>query len=145
MMKENRVRFARVRAPQQDNVRVFNFAIRACPPACSEYRRQTGDARGMSSPVAAVNVVGAHDTAHEFLRRVVQFVSSLGATKHAKVPRIVFLDRFTERRSDAVHGFIPSSGTMRTILAYKWLGQAGFHWCWHSVPKIDLKENRRIF
>jgi hypothetical protein len=127
MMKENRMRFPRVRAPQQDDVGVFNFAIGACPPACSEYRRQTGDARGMSSPVAAINVVAAHDTANEFLRRVVQFVSSLGATEHAKVPRIVFLNGFAERRNDAIHGFIPRGGTMRTILAHQRLGQAGFH------------------
>src|SRR5580700_6521744 len=117
MMKENRMRFPRVRAPQQDDVGVFNFAIRASPAACSEYRRQTGDAGGMSSPVAAVNVVGAHDTASEFLRRVVQFVSSLGATEHAKVPRIVFLNGFAECRGDAVQGFIPGGGTMRTVLA----------------------------
>lgn len=122
MVKENRVRFPRVRAPQQDNVGVFDFTIRAGPPACSEYRRQTGDARGMSSPVAAVNVVAAYDAANEFLRRVVQFVSGLGATEHAKVPRIVFLNGFAERRSDAVHGFIPRSGTMGTTLANQRLG-----------------------
>jgi len=123
-MKENRMRFPSVRSPQQDHVRVFYFAIRAGPPACSEYRRQTGDARGMSSPVAAVNIVRAYDAANEFLRRVIQFVSSLGATEHAKVARIILRDRFAERCSDAVHGFIPGSGAMRTVLAHQRLGQA---------------------
>ena len=145
MVEENRVRFPRVRAPQQDDIGVFNFAIRTCPAACSEYRRQTGDAGSMSSPVAAIDVVGAHNTANKFLCRVVQFVSSLGATEHAKVPRIVFLDGFAERRGDAVHGFIPRSGTMRTILAHQRLGQAGFHWSWHSVPKIDVRRIVALF
>jgi len=86
------MRFPRVRAPQQDDVGVLNFAIRACPPACPEYRRQTGDAGSMSSPVAAINIIGAHDTANEFLRRVVQFVRGLGATEHAEIPRVVLLD-----------------------------------------------------
>ena len=127
MVEENRVRFPRVRAPQQNNVGVLNFAIRACPSACSKYRRQTGDARGVSSPVTAVDIVRTHHAANEFLRRIVQFVSSLGATEHAKVPRIVFLDGFSERRNHAVHGFIPPSGPMRTILAHQRLGQAPFH------------------
>ena len=127
MVEENRVRFPSVRAPQQDDVGVLNFAIRACPTACSEYCRQTGDAGGMSSPVAAINVVGAHDTANEFLRCVVQLVCSLRATEHAKIPWIVFLDRFPERRSDPVHGFIPRSGMKRTILAHQRLGEAAFH------------------
>ena len=126
MVKENRVRFPRVRAPQQDNVGVFNFKIRTGPAACSEYRRQTGDAGGVSSPVAAIDVVAADDRTREFLREEVQLVGRLGATEHAKVPRIVLLDGFAERRSDAVHGFIPRSGTMRTILAHQRLGQAGF-------------------
>ncbi len=138
MVEENRVCFPRVRAPQQNEVSVFNFAIRACPPTCSEYRRQTGDAGGMSSPVAAINVVGAHDTANEPLRRVIQFVSSLGATEHAKVPGIVFLDGFAERRRNPVQGFIPRSGTMQTIFAYQRLGQAGFRWSWHIAPKTGL-------
>ncbi len=139
MMKKDRVRFPGVRSPQQDHVSAFNFAIRACPATCSEYRRQTGDARGVSSPVAAIDIVRAHHAADEFLRRVVQFVSGLGATEHAKVPRIVFLDGFAERCSDAVHGFIPRSGTMRTVLAHQWLGQTGLHWSQHNIPKVDVR------
>lgn len=71
MVKENRMRFPGVRSPEQDNVSVFDFAIRTGPPACSEYGRQTGDARGMSSPVAAIDVVRAYHAADEFLRGVI--------------------------------------------------------------------------
>ena len=126
-MKKDRVRFPGVRSPQQDHVGVFNFTIRTGPAACSEYRRQTGDAGGVSSSVAAINIVRAHDAAGEFLRCVVQFVGGLGATEHTKVPRIFLRDGLMERRSDAFHGFIPLGGTMRTVLAHKRLGQTGFH------------------
>ena len=104
--------FPSVRSPQQDHFGIFNFAIRAGPSTRPEYRRQTGDARGMSSPVAAVNVVAAHDAANEFLGGVVQFISSFGATEHAKVLWIVFPNGFAERRNHEVHGFIPRSVTM---------------------------------
>jgi len=71
VMEKNRVRFPRVRSPQQDDVCIFNLAIRTCAASRPEYRRQTGDARGMSSSIAAINVVGTHDAANEFLRRIV--------------------------------------------------------------------------
>jgi hypothetical protein len=112
VMEENRMRFPGVRSPQQDHAGVFDFAVRACPSACTEYRRQTGDAGGVSSSVAAIDIVRAHDAANEFLRCVVQFVGGLGATKHAKVARIFLRDRPAEGRSGAVHGFIPGSPTM---------------------------------
>jgi hypothetical protein len=133
--KKDRMCFPGVRSPQQDHIRVFNFTIRTGPAACSEYRRQTGDARGVSSPVAAIDIVRAHHAADEFLCRVVQFVSRLGATEHAKVPRIVLLDGFAERCSDAIHGFIPRSGTMRAVLAHQWLGQTGLRWSQHKISK----------
>ena len=121
-MKENRVRFSRVRSPQQDDVRFFDFAIRACSTTRSEDRRQTGDARGMSSPVTAIDIVGAHDAANEFLRHIVQFIGGLGATEHAKVSRVVLRDGFAESGSDTVQGFIPGCWSMRTVLAHQWLG-----------------------
>jgi hypothetical protein len=121
------MRFPRIRSPQQDYAGVFNLTVRTRPAARSEYRRQTGDAGGVSSPVTAINIVRAHDRANKFLRRVVQFVGGLGATEHAKVPRIVLRDRLVERRSDPVHGLIPGSGTMGTVLAHQRLGQTSLH------------------
>ena len=59
VVEENRVRLPRVRSPQQNHIRLFNLAIRAGAAPRSEYRRQTGDARGVSSAVAAIDVVAA--------------------------------------------------------------------------------------
>jgi hypothetical protein len=133
--------FAGVRSPQQDHIGIFNFTIRTGPPACSEYRRQTGDAGGVSSPVAAINIVRAHDAADELLRGVVQFISGLGATEHAKIPRIVLRDRPAERSNDAVQGFIPRSGTMRTVLPHQRLGQSGLHRSRHNPHCLSGNRN----
>src|SRR6266700_8125456 len=133
MMEKNWVRFTRVRSPQQNYIGVLNFTIRTCTASRSKYRRQTGDARGVSSPVAAVYVVRPHHRSDELLRRIVQFVCGLGATEHAKVARIFFVNGFAERCGDAVHGLIPGSWTMRIVLTHQRLGQTAFGWNWHGV------------
>src|SRR5580698_10986750 len=112
MMEKNRMGFPGVRSPQQNDVGVFNFAIRAGAAARPEYRRQTGDAGSVSSPVAAVDVIRTHDAADELLRRVIQLVGGLGAAEHAEVPRIVPRNRLAKRRGHPVHSFIPGSWTM---------------------------------
>ena len=118
MVKENWMGLSGVGPPKQDYVGVFNFPVRTGSTACSEYRRQTGDAGSVSSPVAAINVIRAHYRAHELLRCIVQFIRSLGATEHAEVPGIFFLKRPPEGRRNAVHGFIPGCGTMRTVFSH---------------------------
>jgi hypothetical protein len=117
MMEENGMCFPRVRSPQQDDVRLFNLAVRTGSPARSENRRQTGDARGVSSPVATVDIVRPHHAAYEFLRRVIDFIDGLGATEHPKVSRIVFRDGFAKSSGDAVYSLIPSRGTVNSVFA----------------------------
>ena len=55
-------------APEDDEVRLLDLAIRARPAARSEDRRQTDDAGGVSGAVAAVDVVAADHGARELLR-----------------------------------------------------------------------------
>ena len=57
MVEEDRVRLARVRAPEEDEIGLLDLLVRARAAARSEYRRQTDDARGVSGAVAAVDVV----------------------------------------------------------------------------------------
>jgi len=101
MMKENWMGLARVRAPQEDDLRLLRFPVRTRSAARSENRRQTGDARGMSSPVTAINVVRTDYRAHEFLRDVIQFVGRLRTTKHAERAGPMLLDLCPESRSHA--------------------------------------------
>src|SRR5207249_847127 len=116
VMEENRVRLARVRAPKQNYVRLFDFAVRTRPAPRPENRRQTDDARGVSSPVATVDVVRADHRAHEFLSHVVQLIGGLRATEHAARARPVFLDLRAEPCSNAVQCLVPSRRTMLTVL-----------------------------
>ena len=73
-MKEDRMRLARVRSPEDDQVGLFDLPIRAGAAPGTKYRRQTGDARSVSRPVATVYVVAADGDADELLCEKVQLV-----------------------------------------------------------------------
>src|SRR5262249_16819012 len=81
-MKKDRMRLARIRPPQHDQVGLFIFALRAGAPARPEYRRQTDDAGGVSGAVAAVNVVAADDAPRKLLREIVHLVGRLRTAEH---------------------------------------------------------------
>jgi hypothetical protein len=117
MMEKDWVGFPGIRSPQQNHIGIFNFAIRAGAAPGSKNRRQTGDAGGVSSSVATIDIVGAHDAADEFLRGVIYFVNGLGAAEHAEVMRVVPGDGFAEGGGDATHGLVPSGRTMGTVFA----------------------------
>ena len=82
-MKKDRVRLARIRSPQQDKVGFRDLLVGARAAARSEDRRQTDDARSMSSSIAAVDVVTADDRASELLRDIVHLVGGLRTAKHS--------------------------------------------------------------
>jgi hypothetical protein len=84
VVKKDRMRFARVRSPQDNQVGIFDLLIGARATACSENRRQTGDARSVSSTVTAVDVVAADNGACELLRQKVQLVGRFRAAKQAE-------------------------------------------------------------
>ena len=89
MVKEDRVRLARVRAPEENEVSVLDLPIGARAAARAEYRRQTDDARGVSGAVAAVDVVAADDAARELLREVVHLVGRLRTAEQPEALRAV--------------------------------------------------------
>src|SRR5579859_1272320 len=117
MMKENRMGFAGVGAPQKDNVGLLRFAVGTGAAARSENRRQTGDARSVSSAVATVNIIASDDRADEFLCGVVQLVGGLGATKHAKGLRTVLGDFAADAFGDAIERLFPACGAMGSVFA----------------------------
>jgi len=79
VVKEDGMGLAGVGAPEDDQVGLFGLAVRAGAASGSEDRRQTDDARGVSSAVAGVDVVGADNLAGELLGEVVDLVCRLGA------------------------------------------------------------------
>jgi hypothetical protein len=109
------MRFARVRSPQQDDVGVFNFRVRTGAATRSEYRRQTDDAGGVSSSVAAVDVVTAHHYPSEFLGQKIHLVGRLRATEKPKAPWTVLLHGAAKAESRTLERFVPGSGTQLAV------------------------------
>src|SRR3954470_22428924 len=113
MMKEDRVRLARVRAPQENDVGLLDLLIGAGSTAGTEDRRQTGDAGSVSSSVAAVDVVGAQRHARQFLRGIVQLVGGLGAAEQAERRSARSIDGTAKPGRRALQRFVPGGGPER--------------------------------
>ena len=91
VVEEDRMRLARVRAPEEDHVRLLDLCVGRRAAACSEHRRQTDDARRVSGSVTGVDVVRAHHLARELLRQEVHLVRRLGAREDPERRRRVGL------------------------------------------------------
>jgi hypothetical protein len=115
VVEEDRVRLARIGAPQEDVVCLFHLSVRTCCAACAEDRRQTGDAGGMSSAVATVNVVAPNHRADEFLRDVVQFIRRFGTTEHAERSGASAGNLIANAVNNEGKGFFPGGGPMCTV------------------------------
>ena len=115
-MEEDRVRLARVRSPQDDDVGLLDFPIGAGAAARSEDRRQTDDAGSVSGAVAAVDVVVAEDRASELLREEVHLVRRVRAAEDSERFRPW---RSSERRKPAAarRAPRPTSRALRSRLA----------------------------
>ena len=113
VVEPDRVRRARVRSPQEDDVRLLDFAVGVRASTRAEHRRQTDDARGVSRPVAAVDVVGAEGDAGELLRQEVHLVGGLRAAEDAERVRTTRLDVAAEPLGGAVERVVPGCGTER--------------------------------
>jgi hypothetical protein len=118
-MKEDRMRFARIRAPENDQVGLFNLLIRACAPTRPEDCRQTGDAWGMSSAVTAVDVVAAHNDTSKLLRQKVQFVGRFGAAEQAERVGTACLFCGGETSRCLIKRLVPRGNTKASTVAHK--------------------------
>jgi hypothetical protein len=135
-MEKDGMCVAGVRTPEEYQLGFFNFAIRTRPSARSEDRRQTGDAGGVSSAVATVNIVGADYRSNEFLRRVIQFVGGFRATEHAKSARAVSFNFCAEAFGDAIQRLIPACLAMLSILSNQWSGEPSLVHVCHGSPLV---------
>jgi hypothetical protein len=123
-MKENRMSFARVRSPQNDEVGVLYLAIGAGAAAHSEDRRQTDDARSVSSAVAAINVVAAHHDASKFLRHEIHLVGCLRTAEQAEALPAIGGLRLAKAAGSTPEGFVPRGRAERTVFADKRRGES---------------------
>ena len=119
MVKEDRVRLARIRAPEKNEIGVLNLPIRARAASRAEDRRQTDDARRVSRAVAAVDVVAADDAARELLREVVHLVGRLRTAEQPEALRAVALGHVGKARGRARERFVPRRGTQSPPVAHE--------------------------
>src|SRR5260370_42362692 len=110
MVEKDGVRLPRVRPPEHNQLRFRNLAVRTGTAAQSEDCRQTDDTGGMSSAIAAIDIVASDDGADELLRGVVQLVGGLGATEHAERLRTPLLDLSAKAPGNGVERLVPGSG-----------------------------------
>ena len=118
-MKKDGVRLASIGTPQQDEVGVLNLLIGTGPAPCSENRRQTGDAWGMSSSITTINVVAADHRPHELLRHIIQFVGCFRAAEHAKRLGTALCDLAADAAGDQVQSFFPGRFAVLPVLAHQ--------------------------
>ena len=113
VMEEDRVRLARIRAPQEDAVGLLDLLVRARAAAHPEHRRQTGDAWRVSGAVTAVDVVRAHHDAGELLRGEVHLVRALRTTEQAERLAAVGVARGPQAGGRLLQRFVPRRRTER--------------------------------
>src|SRR5262249_61898857 len=112
----------------------FNCAEATSPASRPKNRRQTGDAWGMSSTVATIDVVAADDGADEFLCDVVQLIGRLGTTEHAKCARAVCLNFALKAFRSPLQGFVPSCRAVFAIFADEGSCQPIVRYARHNAP-----------
>ena len=116
---------SRVGSPQDDEVRVLYLAIGTCAAAHSKDRRQTDDARSMSSAVTAIDVVAAHDHTSEFLGHEIHFVGGLRTAEQPEALAAVGAAGLAKARGGAGERFVPASRAELAIVANKRRGESG--------------------
>jgi len=122
VVEEDRVRIARVRAPEDDQVRTLaQLLVGTRPATCTEHRRQTDDARGVSGAVTAVDVVGAESDPAELLSCEVQLVRGLGATEDPS--QFSLMGSAAEAGGGSVERLVPGRGPQLSVVTNERLGQ----------------------
>src|SRR6266566_2360218 len=140
MMEKDGVRLTRIRAPQHDQLGFRNLTVRTGAAAQPEDCRQTDDTGGVSSAVAAIDIIASDDGADELLRGIIQLVGSLGATEHAERLRAAPLDLSAKAPCDGVERLIPGSGIKPAVATDHRLSEPGFRWNQNNTPFPDSKK-----
>ena len=120
VVEEDRVRLARVRSPQEDDVRLLDLAVGRRAAARTEHRRQTDDARSVSSAVAASRCCSMPITwrANFCARKFISFVAFEQENMPKDVGR-VGLSRAAEAFRGAIERLVPGGGLERAAGAYE--------------------------
>src|SRR5439155_26826711 len=96
---------------------VLDLLVGVRAPAGPEHRRQTDDARSVSSPVTAVDVVGAEGDPGQLLNHEVDLVGGLRTAEQANGLRAPVADRPLEAARGALEGHVPAGSPKFAALA----------------------------
>ena len=110
MVKEDRMGLPGVGTPENDDIGGMDLLVRARPSARAEDRRQTDDRRGVSGPVAAVDVVGADDGADELAGEIVDLVRGLRAGEESEGVGTLPCQDTAEELAGPAEGLVPGGG-----------------------------------
>ncbi len=124
MVEEDRVRFASVRTPQDDQIGLFQLAIGTRAASRSKDRRQTDDAGSVSGTIAAINIVATDDQASKLLCHEVHLVRRLRATEHPHRRPAVRVDDLLETGRRPVQRLIPARWSERSVFTHHGSSQA---------------------
>ena len=130
-MKEDRMRFTRVRTPHDDEVGGFNFFIGNGAAASTKYCRQTDDRGSVSRSITGVDIVRPHHFAGKPLRSVVHLICRLRAAEHAK-GRLAFVLNSSEASGDFLERLVPRCGDQFVVDTNE-RSSKSLPWHWPSV------------
>ena len=123
-MEPDRVRLTGVRSPEEDEVTLLGFLVRAGRTARAQDGRQTDDRGSVSGPVAAIDVVVAEDLPGEFRRQEVDLVGRLRAAEDSGRRVTLSGQVATKSFRGTVEGFVPTGGAEQAVVTDQRLGQA---------------------
>ena len=147
VMEKYRMRLPGVRAPEKNDVGLFDLLVRVGATTCAENRRQTGDTRSVSSTVTAIDVVASDHQPSEFLRDEIHFVGALGATEKPETLRTVFLNYSHQPLRRAIQRLVPTGRTQGAVASFvtnQRLSEADIRlWLRHRPSAWEYTRKRR--
>ena len=121
---DDRMRVGRVRADQEQGLRVLDLADAVGHGAGAERQGEAGDGGRVAGGRALVHVVRAAGGARQLLREVVLLVRAAAGTEDRDAVRAVPLADFPHPLSDERERLVPRRLAERAVLADQRLGQA---------------------
>jgi hypothetical protein len=117
------VSIARVRSPEEDDVRVFHLLIGARAATRTEDRRQTDDARCVSRSIAAIDVVVAERNPGQLPRQEIHLVRRLRAAEDSERVRPARREIPAKAFGRHIERFVPRGFAKGTVFANERVSQ----------------------
>ena len=125
MLEVDGVRLPRVGTEQEYDLGILDLAVGTGAATHPKDCRQTGDARCVSSTVAALDVVAADNHPGVLLSHIVELIRGFRATQHSENGRVSPGKRSTKTFGNIVQCFVLTHLAELAVAANEWFGQSG--------------------